>query len=202
MECYNFFDFYCLVHDIVYALYSVCCSFFLSIKFLFSYLLVFINHIPWTGICKFIASLAGFLASCIAIYLFLLKYCPLLWKIVLHAVEINTSRWYGEQMFVVIENKSLASLTLKSIDLIINNEYIISICNFTEPFILKPFETAKVGTGYIHSIHTHEGKEVSLSDFIHCDKNLLTSIYSENSKYNNLWTGKIKEKKIIFLINK
>lgn len=198
MEYYNFFDFHSLIQSIIYMLFdmgSVLCS---SIKFLFTHFSAFIGTIPWVSIFKFIASLSSFLASCIAIYLFLLRYCPLFWKIVLHAVEGNASRWYGEQLFVVLENKSLASLTLKSIDLIIDNKYRLLVHDFKEPFILKPFETVKIGTGYIHSLYTNNGKEVSLIDFFDSEKNLLINIYSTSSKYSNLWTGKIKEKKDYF----
>lgn len=198
MEYYNFFDFNSLIQGIIYMLFDMGSALCISIKFLFTHFSMFINTIPWVLIFKSIPSTASFLASCIAIYLFLLKYCPFFWKIVLHTVESNASRWHGEQLFVVLENKSLASLTLKSIDLIIDNKYRLRVRNFEEPFILKPFETAKIGTGYIHSLYTSEGKGVSLFDFFDLEKNLLINIYSTNSKYSNLWTGKIKEKKDYF----
>lgn len=198
MGYYNFFDFHSLIQGIIYMLFDIGYALCISIKFLFTHFSTFIGAIPWVPIFKSILSLASFLASCIAIYLFLLKYCPLFWKIVLHTVESNTSLWHGEQLFIVLENKSLASLTLKSIDLIIDNKYRLLIRIFAEPFILKPFETAKIGTGYIHSLYTSEGKEVALFDFFDLEKNLLINIYSTNSKYSNLWTGKIKEKKDYF----
>lgn len=194
---YIFLNFQSLIQGSVYILYKASCWFYLIIKSLFTHFFDFIHIISWMKIYDFITSTAAFLASCIAIYLFLLRYWPRLWKIVLHTVEFNSSRWHGEQLFVVIENKSLASLTLKNVDLILNNEYRLQISHFDEPFILKPFETVKIGTDHIHSLYA-EGKEVSLSDFAHYDKNLLINIYSTNFKYSNLWTGKIKARRDYF----
>lgn len=186
-----YFSFQPLAQGIAHILYSMAYTLWLIIKFLVNYF----YHISWINLFDFITSLTTCLASCIAIYAFLLKYWPRLWKIYYHGIELNSSMWYGEEIFVIFENKSLASITLESIDLILNNKYKLQISKFKEPFILKPFETVKVGTGYIHSLNMYNGKNISVLEFDKFKKDIVFNIYSTNPKYRNIWTGKFKGKK-------
>lgn len=138
-----------------------------------------------------IGELAKILAACIAIYAFLLRYIPCFRKVDFYTTEFSKERHKGMQLFVVLENKSLVSLALKRVHLIIDDTKYLLIQEFNDPFILKPFETAKIGTGYIHSIVDPMGNLVDPLKFSK-KRGLLLELYT-NAKYNKMW---IKSKEI------
>jgi|GEM_PF-2842852 hypothetical protein len=137
-----------------------------------------------------IGEVAKILAAFIAIYAFLLRFVPWFRKVDFYTTEFERDRYKGTQLFVVLENKSLVSLALKRVYLIIGDTKYLLIQEFNNPFILKPFETAKIGTGYIHSIVDPMGNLVDPLNFP-SKKGLLLELYT-NAKYNKIWT-KAKE---------
>lgn len=141
-----------------------------------------------TGIIQSIEIIFSILTSCIAIYLFALRYIPYFRKVSFYSTEFHYDIFKGRKISVVIENKSLSSISIKNVNLIFENKYILKICEHDEPYILKPFESKKFSSDYITSIDT---KYEKFDDFAEVD--LLLEVYANNPKNKYIW-GQSKRK--------
>ena len=175
-----------IIYLLGFGIYWLC-------KTVLNNLFMFLSGFPFLQTMHMLEEITGFLAACIAVYAFLLRFVPCFRKIDFYTTELNMDSHKGFQLFVIIENKSLASLALRKVTLIINDSFCAEICKFNNPFILKPFETTKIGTGYIHSMVGPNGETLTPMNF-QGKHGLFLELYAK-AKYQELWVDSIKSNK-------
>lgn len=60
------------------------------------------------------------------------------------SISSNHSIFEGDSLSLIIENKTLSNYTVSSVDFVFDNQYIMQICKYDEPFIIEPLKAYKI----------------------------------------------------------
>lgn len=60
------------------------------------------------------------------------------------SISSNHNTFEGDSLSLIIENKTLSNYTVSSVDFIFDNQYIMQICKYDEPFVIEPLKAYKI----------------------------------------------------------